>query len=251
MEHSETIINKEYKDINPRIFGWQNCKPSHHYGPALRTHWLLHFVVKGKGYFRVGNQKYTLSEGNIFVIRPFEETYYEADHESPWEYIWIGFDKGDAVPMPNDDVLYVPWAVELFEDMKRCAAMKGGKTEFLCAKIWQLISQISENTNDPVDSIQTALHIIHSEYMLGVTVQEIADRLHMDRTYFFQLFKRRLGISPKQYLMNYRMEQAVKLLDSHGYDVSVTALSVGYTDVYTFSKAFKKHWGVSPSEYKV
>ena len=80
-------------------------------------------------------------------------------------------------------------------------------------------------------------------------MQSIADGVGLERTYFSSLFKKRTGLSPKQYLLKVRMEQAATFLKEYGYSVSVTALSVGYSDVYIFSKMFKQFYGVSPSKY--
>ena len=85
--------------------------------------------------------------------------------------------------------------------------------------------------------------------MNGITVEEIAKKLNLDRTYFSTLFKRKTGVSPKQYLLDYRMSIAASLILKNDITVSVAAYSVGYSDIFTFSKMFKKHFGVSPKEY--
>jgi len=58
-----------------------------------------------------------------------------------------------------------------------------------------------------------------------------------------------MGISPKQYLLNYRMNVALSLMHKNNISVSAAAYSVGYTDVCNFSKMFKKTFGISPSKY--
>lgn len=247
--YNEVIINKGYKDISPMQFGSQICKPRHSFGPALRTHWLLHYVVSGKGYFRIKDREYTVTAGNIFVIPPFVETYYEADSLNPWEYIWVGFTADNELDFLFSDVMYMPQTHHIFEGMKKCRDMNKGKTEFLCSKIWQLISMIYDHQNEIIDYIDKALNIINSEYTSDISVNNIADRIGLERTYFSNLFKKKIGLSPKQYLLKTRMEQAAIFLKDYGYSVSLTALSVGYSDVYTFSKMFKKYFGVSPSKY--
>ena len=245
----EMVVNKGYCDINPVQFGYEECKSKHSFGPALRTHWLLHYVVSGKGIFKIEGREYTVTEGNMFVIPPFVETYYEADENDPWEYIWIGFTASDNIELGFSDVMYVPQAHRIFEDLKKCSGMVSGRTEFLCCKIWQLISQIYEKQNENVDYVERALNIINAEYMSDLSVQSIADSVGLERTYFSSLFKKRTGFSPKQYLLKVRMEHAATFLKEYGYSVSITALSVGYSDVYIFSKTFKQFYGVPPSKY--
>ena len=113
-----------------------------------------------------------------------------------------------------------------------------------------MISLIYDKQSETVDYIDKALNIINSEYMSDISVQNIADKIGLERTYFSNLFKMRVGMSPKQYLLKTRMEQAAVFLRDYGYSVSVTALSVGYGDVYTFSKMFKRYFGVSPSKLR-
>ncbi len=250
MIRSETVINKNYGEINPVQFGYEDCEKGHSYGPALRTHWLLHFVVSGKGYFKIENREYNISAGNIFVIPPFVETYYEADLEEPWNYIWIGFTASEDFDILFNDVIYLPTAARIFKEMKKCGSMGVGKTAFLCSKIWQLFAEILEKNDEKIDYVEKALNIIASEYTSDISIQIIADRIGLERTYFSNLFKKETGMSPKKYLLKYRMEQAADFIRNYGYSISVTALSVGYNDVYIFSKMFKRYYGISPSHFK-
>lgn len=243
----EIIINKNYKTINPVQFGSETCKRSHAFGPATRFYWLFHFVVSGKGIFRIGDKEYALTGGMMFVIPPFVETYYEADAEDPWEYIWVGF-TGEP-PLALNDTYTLPEALRIFHHMQACHNLGEGRTEFLLAKLWELFSLLLEKGKGRSDPLEAALSLIHAEYMTPLTVQQIAQRVHLERTYFSNLFRQRLGLSPKQYLLNYRMDRAAVLLQK-GYSVTVAAVSVGYHDVFTFSKMFKRHFGAAPSRYR-
>ena len=245
--HSEIIINNHYKDINPLIFGYQSCESSHSYGPAVRSFWLLHFVVSGKGVFQIGDNQYDLSDGTMFVIPPLIQTYYEADAEEPWSYIWIGFTGNPPLELHN--TYHIPKALRIFEQMKACHDLQESKTEFLLSKLWELFSLLLEKCRTPADPIEAALNLIHAEYMMPLTVRQMADWVYLERTYFSGLFLKRTGVSPKQYLINHRMQQA-KFLLTNGIGVAVTANSVGYSDVFTFSKMFKKYFGESPSQFR-
>lgn len=250
MIFAETVINKGYLSVNPMLFGYQKCEKGHSFGPALRTHWLLHYVVSGRGYFKIENREYNVSAGSVFVIPPFVETYYQSDMNDPWEYTWVGFTSNEDLKVFEDDLIYLPAAAYIFEEMKLCKKMTAGRTEFLCAKIWQLISMILESKEGKISYVDEALNIIASEFDTNISIQDIVDRIGLERTYFSNLFKKEVGISPKKYLLKFRMEHAADLIKNRGYSVSVTALSVGYSDVYTFSKIFKQYYGVAPSHFK-
>lgn len=239
---------KRCPEIIPVQFGYEQCEKSHSYGPAVRTYWLLHFVVSGSGIFRINGHEYTLKKDEIFVIPPFVETYYEADKNTPWEYIWLGFEC-EKLPFDLKDVLYIPEAKSLFNKLKKAETLTLGKNEFLYSVIFELFSILLERQNKPIDYIENAINIMNSEYMNGLTVSELANKLNLERSYFTALFTRKLGLSPKEYLTDIRMKQAAMLLLQYDYNITVTALSVGYSDVYNFSKMFKKYYLMSPKEY--
>ncbi len=246
---SEFVEDKAYADLSPMQFGYESCAPSHAFGPAVRTYYLLHYIAEGKGMFRTEHGTYHLSQGDMFVIRPYEQTYYEASADDPWTYIWIGFTVGGTLPTDLPDVLTCPQAGGIFAAMKRCRDRHRGRTEFLCSKLWELFSVLMDATDDNTNYVDKTLHLIHAEYVNGITVGDIAKQLRLDRSYLSVLFKQRMGQSPAAYLMAYRMRRAAELLRDRNMRISLTAASVGYTDVYTFSKAFKKYYGVSPRAY--
>jgi len=249
MNHTIVISDEGYPGLNPVQFGYEDCQSGHYYGPAIRTYWLIHFVVSGFGVFKIDNNEYRLSPGEMFIIPPYIETYYKADIQNPWNYIWIGFTSDSELTKSLPHILKLPEASEIFNTMKECEDYTIGRSAFLSARLWDLFALILGKKHICNDYVKTALDCIHSEYMTGITVEEIAKKLNIDRTYFYTLFKKKIGISPKQYLLKHRMNTAASLLKNQNIPVSVVACSVGYNDIFTFSKMFKKHFGLSPTEY--
>mgnify|MGYP000231831334 CR=1 FL=1 len=88
-------MSYNYRNQNSENFylsysGYAQCGPLHCYGPASRPHYLIHFVVKGKGMYQVSGQKHYLTAGQGFLIEPGTQTFYQADKDDPWSYLWIG-----------------------------------------------------------------------------------------------------------------------------------------------------------------
>lgn len=250
MAYSAIVIDQHYSGLNPVQFGEQPCAPGHAYGPAVRTHWLLHYVVSGYGSFQREGETYRLGPGDIFVIPPFLETYYQADTEQPWHYIWVGFTTQETLPEALlSPVVRISGAGAVFEDMCRCRRMENGRSAFLASRLWELMGVFLEQGSPEVGYVEKALHCMRSEYMNHITVQQIADRLNLDRSYFSTIFKEETGLSPQQYLMNLRLEKAAALMAEYGERPSTAAASAGYADIYHFSKMFKRHFGLSPRGY--
>ena len=259
-DKSRIVANYQLKPINPVQCGHHACDPSHDFGPATRYHWLLHFVVSGKGEFQTARGKYSLGAGDTFIIRPYEITYYKADSENPWEYLWIGFCTDSPVPpaLASNDVLHAPQLERYFRDAYYSGEIDGADGDrsgayetYLCGVVWQIfgvLTRVGQKKETSAERyVRAAISAIEAEYSSGITASSLAERLHLNRSYFTVIFKEYTGMSPHAYLTEYRMRRAEELLTVHGYSVTVTALSVGYPDVFAFSRAFKRHFGYPPS----
>jgi AraC family transcriptional regulator len=80
-----------------------------------------------------------------------------------------------------------------------------------------------------------------------VEIETIAKEACISPYHFFRLFKAVYQLSPLQYLIKKRLESAHQLLKRERVPVSVAARESGFSDIYTFSKAFKKVYGEAPS----
>lgn len=254
--HLKIIRNPGFSDINPAICGEEICESGHFYGPASRSYYLLHFVVSGCGEFHSPRGRFYPGPGDIFVIRPGEVTRYQADHADPWHYIWIGFYA--AAPLPaalRRDVIHAPECAAVFTGaitQPDISLGSEGYETWLTGAIFQLLSllQRQKTADSPAREryVLPAVALMESDYASGLTAGEIAQRLHLERSYFTRIFRQAMGITPGAYLHRLRLRQGAALL-LQGVTVTVAAASVGYPDVFSFSRAFKTYYGCSPTAY--
>ncbi len=251
MQKEILLTDLKLRDVNPVICGWEDCRPGHAFGPAVRFYWLLHYVVHGRGIFRSGEKSYPVRAGQFFVIRPFEVTQYQADEQEPWEYIWIGFTAGLPLPekLQTASVFTSNRCGHIFSSLLEAEILKEGRELYLCGKIYQLLSQITQEESGDPDYVEQAKTYIESNYMKEISIQELARKLNLNRSYFSSLFRKKTGKSPQQYLTDHRMERACQLMTEYGYTPGQAALSTGYADIFCFSRMFRRHFGISPSEY--
>jgi len=247
----ERVIEKNWMyRVEPIIYGHQACNPNHSFGPAVRSHYLLHYVLEGEGKLRKGEEVYSVKKGDLFVIAPEETTVYWADADNPWEYCWIGFYLRE---LPTEDflrkqaVIRQPAVRHIFTEIKDNYLDRnqdGRLFALTCELLWQLSSfeQKSEKKNNYASYTKT---YIENVYMGLVSIQEIADNLHIDRRYLTSLFHKEYGISPQTYLMEFRLKKAKEFL-SKGHGVSESAIMAGFSDLTNFSHRYKKYFGVSP-----
>lgn len=85
-----TAFRTEVKEFHLLFCGYAECEPLHSYGPATRPNYIIHYVMGGKGYYRLEEKKYLFQRTDIFN-EPESLTFYQADKEEPWTYLWVGF----------------------------------------------------------------------------------------------------------------------------------------------------------------
>lgn len=98
--------------------------------------------------------------------------------------------------------------------------------------------------------LQLAKEFMDSHFLQIAEIREVAEHCSMSEYHFFRQFKEVYKKTPYQYLTECKMQLARKLLQETNRTVSDIAFLCSFPDVYTFSKAFKKFYGRSPSEIR-
>lgn len=102
--------------------------------------------------------------------------------------------------------------------------------------------------SDPV--VVHALELIHAEPGASWTVERLARQVNVSRASFAARFRAGVGQAPMAYLTRWRLTLAGDLLLTPTNTVAAVARTVGYDNPYAFSTAFKRHTGVTPSDYR-
>jgi len=112
--------------------------------------------------------------------------------------------------------------------------------------------QASEEAYQPAarkQKVDKAIEYISQNYNKKITNDTLAAVSGLSTVYFRKLFTATVGVSPIVYVQNLRLEKAKEILRSDYTNLSDVALSLGYSSLYDFSRAFKKHTGISPSKF--
>ncbi|NLK28966.1 MAG: response regulator [Clostridiales bacterium] len=119
----------------------------------------------------------------------------------------------------------------------------------ICMKVRNCIRR--ERTDTAKLLVEKAVAYIEENYYDSeLSVDILCQYLNVSATYFSTLFKRETGINFVNYLTNVRMEKALQMLNKTEEKTYNIAVKVGYTEPNYFSYVFKKHYGISPSNYR-
>ena len=266
--------SENFVDLSMYQFGREQCDPAHSFGPAARNHYLFHYVLSGTGKLMADDTKgttheYQIRSGQGFMIFPRQINTYIADHNLPWEYVWIEFDGLrareiiEAAGLTPDHPVYHATFKDLRENMKDemlyIVEHSDESTFHLIGHLYLFIDYLTRSAasmqialNGKVRDfyIKEALNFIEQNFQNDISVEEIASFCGLNRTYFGRIFKETVGKSPQQFLLSYRMAKAAELLKLTSLSVSDIGNAVGYPNQLHFSRAFKNVYGVSPREWR-
>ena len=268
-KHSYKVGENLLTSLSVYNVGYQKCEPKYQWGPGIRDHYCIHYILSGSGYYTVGSMSRRLSKGDTFILYPGVEVQYCADSEEPWEYGWAGFMGADAASIIRNTAFTkeTPYILQgripeekLRDGLERIYQVKGNTYEAAVAMAGDLYSFLAvfmhygekKNQKKEIRStyVEKAEKYIETNYSYPVTVEDVAAYVGISRSHLFRSFQTYLGKSPKEYLSEYRIKQACHLLKETDLSVSAIAYSVGFENNLYFSKAFKKQKRVSPSEYR-
>lgn len=259
-----------FVDLNLYQFGWEKCGSLHQWGPAIRNHFLFHYVISGKGRLEVNNETYTVEAGQGFLLCPQQVSTYYADQDDPWTYTWVEFDGLHArecmtlAGLSEAQPIYMPGAKHGHDGLERyfmdLIAAAGQTSIRLVGFGMILMDEIIQTSKSRALSgkdkrlrefyVKEALAFIDGNYQRDISIEEIADASGLNRSYFGRIFKEHMGKSPQQFLISYRMNKAAELLKNSRISIGEVGSSVGYANQLHFSRAFKSIFGVSPREYR-
>lgn len=100
------------------------------------------------------------------------------------------------------------------------------------------------------DKIKSIMIYIHEHFQEDISVDQIADACHISRRTCFRLFQEKLHISPLEYICDYRLQQARRLLLNTDESITFIAQNCGFRSSSYFGKLFREHFGCTPNAFR-
>lgn len=243
-----TDINKKFETYNKRG----------------REDYYLMYIVSGR--IRVwldGVGKYA-SDGDFLIFPPGYKYRYSFSGDGAISYYFVHFTGSEAERFIKrlgfSDAPRIMHAGHSeaaaigFRDMFEAYAVNGEFRDLslACALERILISlATAESRSKSEDLLSRSATYIHANYTGEIFVSELAALEGLSVSRYNVLFKKLKGVSPVKYIIGLRMAHAASLLSDTNLGVAEIGEIVGYCDSHFFSKSFKRHFGISPLEYRI
>ncbi len=263
---------KQTEEIYMTLCGVEHCVANQTFGPIVREEYHLHAILSGKGTVEVDGKTQQIHRKQLFLVKPGEMTSYQADEEDPWCYCWLsfagtnakyymdaaGFTNGVNVRNcyvdPQEFLILIQRLLEYTEVNVACDLRRLGiSLEYLALAVESNTMNehaIHHHAYSPDVYVRHALDFIRMNYETA-KVNDIAKYIGINRSYLTNIFKKKMGISPQEYLLQYRLNMGRQLLLTTDLSIQDVAQKIGYENPLTFSKMFKNAYGVSPRNYRL
>ena len=274
--NGDYLLRLFYSEALPKKREWRE----HHH-----TELEISLVKEGQGVYTVGAAQYTIKPGDVFLFGTHEE-HYITDisgcerlrlmniHFEP-RFIWAGSDLFDVkylriffdrsenfrnrLDRENPATSEI---VRLLVEIEREAAERREEYELMVKiKLLSLLvlllreyDYVSDGTSyvesAKYSQISGAMKYIDENLAEPLTLDEIAAKANLNKTYFTTLFKKLNGVTPWEYLTARRIEKSYALLTRRDMNILEVANSCGFNNASNFNRAFRKVTGMTPSEYR-
>ncbi len=258
MSYYRSVIYPPQEKLFLYSMGYEDKSERAHWGPGARNYCILHYVTHGKGWFC----KKEVHRGQGFYIHAAQIHEYHADEKDGWNYFWMILSEDLAkqyvlphITIDENGIFEADFIEKLLLEKQRI---------FSCSRPMQHMESLSAffavmalhekpptiGTGLPASHIRSAKVLIENSFGKRLTVKEVARELYIDDRYLYNLFRKYEGISPKEYIDRHTTENACMLLTTSDMSITAVAQRLGFDDVCTFSKFFRKRVGISPLIYR-
>ena len=235
----------------------------------------VYMLKEGKGIYTLGGSEFPVKECDIFVMYPDVPVHCAiscaADKDEPWELHALSFNGVDARLLlnaagfepqnpvrsldPNTfasfckvlDGIYTWRGQELFSTVQSTSLIYLLLSAIVKTASWDQAAMPPGWTGTV--HFQKAVDFISANYSGPITVTDIADHVNLSRSRLYRVFMQQIFISPQQYLTEYRIREAIRLLQNRKGTVNEIAYAVGIEDPAYFTRLFKQVMGKSPKNY--
>jgi AraC-like DNA-binding protein len=257
-------------DFEPRPTancGYVECRPGWSWRPRL-SDYDLWFALRGSGELRLGERRYPIRPGTLFLLRPGDTGWASQNPDDRLAVIYIHLDfhaPGRAERVVVDDA-WLPARHVPFHDT--------GQLEPLLTRVVRLVEQgrdlawfearlalqqalVEVYRQDAANSgalspradlrLSRVSAYLHSHPETRLSLRQAAELAGLSPGHFSRRFSDEFGVSFRDYALRARLERACHLLDETDMSIAQIATALGYSDIFLFSRQFKRRYGYSPS----
>jgi len=245
------------------LFVSKQFKPQE-FKPHFHKHYSIGLITNGEQKLHINSNRLLIKKGEIRVINPNELHF--VDKESEWGYANIIVSKEDILEIASQvykkdfkDTIYFKNCIDekrvlekfitLYNNLSNTLNYEENYIEFI-ELLLQDFSIYGGAKQESFGNIHKVLEYIEANFLDDIGLEDLALVAGVSKYHIIKLFKAKLSLTPHQYIMRLRVNEAVKLI-AKDMPLSLVAMHCGFSDQSHFIKEFKAIYGFTPSKLKI
>lgn len=269
LEHDNSGIYNIFPELTYAVD--RIATPAWQLNNKMHTHNLM-LLYDGKAEFRCNESRFTAGRGDLIYYKPGDMRHAVTFPGEPvkcyavnFKYICPEYSNNEwkltdySLPFSFwqkiTDSLLLQKLNDLFSELTKSALTARVRTDVreraILTEILVLLFKFTERNQfsySNAGKVENVIEYMTENYSTNMTLGELAEYANVSPSYLGSIFRSVTGRSPIDYLIEIRINRAKNLLKD-GYSVTDTSRLSGFNDIYYFSRMFKRHEGISPSEY--
>lgn len=240
--------------------------PNYHFTGETHSHYELTYVDNGSLQTKVEDKTYNINAYELMLYGPNQFHTQSIITDSSCSYLTLIFDMDIDEDSDLLNKVFVA-SSDIHQTLKKFINETSddhpySKTLMLCLlqEIVIYLKRYNENTIDKPAYISSNQHFqddllnkildhIEKNITQPLTIEEICLNFSLSRSSLQTLFKNHLNISPKNYIIKMKLQKSKELISENKYTISEIAFMLGFSSIHYFSRTFKQHFDVTPSDY--
>ncbi len=250
-----------------QMAGRSFCDGSYyHHRSEKKGTFVFEYIESGCGKLTVGNATFHPRAGDVYIAPGWREHSYRSDAVTPWVKSWLNL--GGSL-IEDLLVFYKLSGRYLFRNVPECGKIilemvdhlrgmvRPEATLYVQSRILELLSMLAQTPLNGTESSLSRNALQIREFMLEhlhtppPSLDEVCRVIAKSRSQTNRIFQAEFDETPHEFLTRKKLELAANCLANNDMTLRDIAGEIGISDEYYFSRLFKKHYGISPREYRI
>lgn len=262
------LNESDHQKINTKLLYITEAKYEDDWSSTTHTHHFteIFYVLRGKGTFEILDRSFPIKDHDLIIVNPSVSHTEVSTKRDPLEYIVLGITGLEFHNLDNTD-----YSIQNFSYYKddlsfylktllREARSKEPNYENICQNlleiiIWHILRQsevhlTAASSKKVTKECRFIEQYLNEHFKEDITLQTLSELTYLNKYYLVHSFKNYKGVSPINYLIQIRINEAKHLLETTNYSIAKIATQSGFSSQSYFSQIFKRMTNMTPNDYR-
>lgn len=260
--------DNEHQHMNARLIYITEAKYGEDWNSDIHTHHFteLFYILRGKGFFTISDHSFPIRENHLIIVNPNVPHMEISSKTEPLEYIILGINNLEFHNTENSDYNLLDFSFHKDElnfylkSLLREVRFKEPNFENVCQNlleiiVWYIIRKTkltlaAASSKKSTKECHFIEQYLQEHFKEDISLQTLSELTYLNKYYLVHAFKNYKGLSPMNYMIQLRIDEAKYLLETTNTSIAKIASQIGFSSQSYFSQTFRRMTGMTPNEYR-